>query len=251
MRTSKELFVKDVQRDSPCKCIHYKIKEGGYACIPLTVNDAVLGMVLIVKKEKEFWNREENYKYLSIYANLIATAMHRTRLTDYSNYTDVIDEHTGIYNKIFFDQILEKQTCIAMKNKKPLSIIIINIHEFDSLCYAYGINVGKQVMQQTIRLIKKNTRVSDVIARYSGNSIGIIMPTMGMGDVAKKANMIKQTIESFPFKNIAEGKDIKVTISSGFATFPDHASDPNILVGIANIELYKTRKRQASPIFIS
>ncbi|MCF6149398.1 MAG: diguanylate cyclase [Candidatus Kuenenia sp.] len=250
MRAGKELIVKDVRRDSPCECLQYKIKEGGYACIPLTGNNIILGMILIIKKEKYYWNREENYKYLSIYANLIAAAMHRTNLTDYSNYSDVIDEHTGIYNKRFFDQILEKQANIAMKNKKPLSIIIINIHEFDSLCYAYGNNVGKQVMRKIIYLITKNTRTSDVIARYSENAIGIILPTMGIGDVVKKADIIKQTIESFAFKNIVKGENIKVTTSSGFATLPDHASDPNILAGIASIELYKTRKNQAPPIFI-
>jgi len=237
IRTGKDSIIKDIQKNPVCECLHYKIKEGGYICMPLIVNGSLLGMMLIIKSEKGYWNREENYKYLPIYANLIAIAMYKARQTDYST-CDVIDEYTGIYNRKFFNQILEKQINIAKKNQKPLSILIITIHGIDSLNFTYGNETDEQVMRQVIHLIKKSTRASDVIARYSENAIGIIMPTMEVENAIKKADMIKQAIESFVFSNIAKGKNIKVTATSGFATFPDHGTDHNILAGIASAELY-------------
>jgi GGDEF domain-containing protein len=87
----------------------------------------------MIKKERDFWDSEEKQSLFSTYVGLVASALHRVRLMDMTRHAAVTDGLTGVYNRRFFDETLEKQILLEKRRKKPLSLRIMDIDHFKNL----------------------------------------------------------------------------------------------------------------------
>src|SRR5690606_12783941 len=90
---------------------------------------------------------------------------------------------------------------------------------------------------EVAKLIKQTVRETvDIPARYGGEEFAIILPETDVKGAHLVAERLRKTVESFDFPG--QEKALKVTISLGVATFPDHASVKSILIKKADIALY-------------
>ena len=242
LRTGHELIVKDINEDIPCECLSLKIKEGGYACYPLITGGTTTGVVLLVKEEIGYWDSNEKQSLFSTYVGLVASAVHGVRLMDMTRRAAVTDGLTGVYNRRFFDEMLEKQILLARRNKKPLSLIIMDIDHFKNFNDTYGHITGDRVLKQLTTSVKGSIRESDILARYGGEEFVVIMPDASLSNALKKADAVRHNIESMALDNIVSGQTLSMTISIGVASFPEHGVDPNALIASADSALYKAKE---------
>ncbi len=242
MRTGREVIVRDISKDSSCNCILHTIEEGGYACFPLITGGIPAGLVLMVKKEKGYWNNEEIHKLLLVYTELTASALQRVRLMDATRRAAITDALTGVYNRRFFDEMLKKQIALAKRHNESLALVLADLDHFKNLNDTYGHIAGDQALQQIAGIMLNSIRSSDVLARYGGEEFVIIMPTINMANALKKAEGIRQQVESVDFNVKAPGQFAKITISIGVASFPEHGSEYDTLVDAADRALYKAKK---------
>ena len=108
LRTGNELIVNDMSTEPACDCLISKYKEGGCVCVPLTMGETAIGMALMIKKEKGFWDDRDIRKLLMVYAGLASSALYRVRLMEFTKHAAITDVLTGAYNRRFFEDMCLK-----------------------------------------------------------------------------------------------------------------------------------------------
>ncbi|KAB2832034.1 MAG: diguanylate cyclase, partial [Candidatus Brocadia sp.] len=235
IRTGREIIVDNTAEDTPCGCIAHKIEGGGYACLPLITGGTIAGMVLIGKKDKSYWLNEEIRKLLLVYVGLTASALQRVRLIDLTRRAAITDSLTGAYNRRFFDEMLKNQIALAKRRNESLGLVIADLDHFKNINDTYGHIAGDQALQQIASILKNSIRSSDVLARYGGEEFVIIMPSIDITNTLKKAEGIREQVESFQFKVDSLGRSPQITISIGVASFPDHGVECDTLIASADM----------------
>ncbi len=243
LRTGHELIVRDINEDIPCECLSLKIKEGGYACYPLITGVVTTGAVLLVKKEVGYWNSDEKRSLFSTYVGMVASAVHGVRLMEMTRHAAITDGLTGVYNRRFFDETLDKQILLAKRQKKPLCLLIMDIDHFKNFNDTYGHITGDSVLKRLTKSLNNSIRESDILARYGGEEFVIIMPDASLPDALGKADEVRQNIESMDLDNLVSGQTLHMTISIGVASFPEHGTEPDALVAAADNALYKAKEK--------
>jgi diguanylate cyclase (GGDEF)-like protein len=126
------------------------------------------------------------------------------------------DALTGVYNRAYLDQILTREFDNSTRHKWPLSVAFADLDNFKSINDRFGHQAGDRILQATARILRGNTRETDLIARYGGEEFVVVLPATD----ADTAHSICERIVA-AFQNTAHmiGSDhAKVTISIGCAT---------------------------------
>ena len=133
------------------------------------------------------------------------------------------DKLTGIYNRNFFDSVMEYETSRAKRYKEHLTIIVVDIDHFSNYNNTYGHHVGDEVLKRVAQLMDENTRETDIVARWGGEEFVIILPSIDLAGGVRVAEKIRKIIETD--KKLADNNIPNVTISAGVASFFEHKCD--------------------------
>ncbi|HHT9134499.1 MAG TPA: diguanylate cyclase [Candidatus Avalokitesvara rifleensis] len=242
LRTGHKYAARDINKDPCCECLLYKPESGEHVCFPMIIGGATDGVIVMVKKEKGYWDDEEHINLISTYIDLAASSLHRVRLTEQSRLAAISDPLTGIYNRRFFNEMLMKQMALAKRHNEPFCILISDLDHFKRFNDTYGHLTGDYLLQQIAGILKNLLRTSDTLARYGGEEFIVIMPGTDMASALKKAEDIRQSVETASFDNIIPRQSLKMTISIGVSSFPEHGADYDTLVGAADKALYKAKE---------
>ena len=152
-----------------------------------------------------------------------------------------VDGLTDLYNHRYFQEALAKQVQIAQRYNQVFSLIMIDIDFFKKFNDNYGHQAGDAVLRQVAKILKNNSRTTDIVCRYGGEELCIILPNTSSEEALFNAKRINKAVEeaTFDLNNSQKGK---VTISVGVATFPDNANSPELLIEHADKGLYYAKK---------
>ncbi len=242
IRTGHESIVRDIRKEPSCECFLEKIEEGGYVCVPIVTGKTIAGVVMMVKKEKGYWERKELHESIKVYVGIAESSLHRVRLLRVTRNAAIMDVLTGIYNRRFFDEMLEKQITLAKRRNDPLSLLIFDLDYFKKINDTYGHKAGDNMLQELTKGLKNSLRQSDILARYGGEEFAIIMPATDIASALEKAESLRKQVESGSFGSIVPGQSLKITISIGVATFQKHGTESATLVTAADRALYKAKE---------
>ncbi len=250
IRTGRKFLARDVRKEPYCECVSPPIEDGGCACYPLPAGGTGIRAILTAKKDMVHSYGEDTHNLLSTYVGLASSALHRIRLMEMTKHASVTDVLTGIYNRRFFNEILEKQLALAKRRNEPLSLLIADIDHFKNINDTYGHTAGDRALQQVAKFMKSAIRSSDIMARYGGEEFAIIMPTTDTDHALSKAEEICRRIESSGFDHVVTGKGIKMNLSIGVATFPEHGSEAGTLMNNADRALYKAKNNGRNQVVV-
>ena len=153
----------------------------------------------------------------------------------------ITDALTGLYNRHYLDAHLHNMVASAVTNKKPLSLIIMDMDHFKSVNDTYGHDVGDEVLKQLARRIVDSVRSSDLAARIGGEEFVILMPETDMRAAYGLAERIRQGVERQPFQISHEVQQISKTISLGLSTLNLSGDTPSDLIKRADTALYQAK----------
>ncbi len=171
----------------------------------------------------------------------LAKYLMKARDFEYQYKLATIDGLTELYNHRYFQDSLRKQIEISRRYNQPFSLIIVDIDFFKKFNDTYGHQAGDAVLRQVAQTLKKNSRVTDIVCRYGGEEMSIILPNTGAEDALFNANRICKAVSEKPF-HLNPIDTATVTISIGVATFPDNAQTPQDLIEWADKGLYYAKE---------
>lgn len=150
------------------------------------------------------------------------------------------DGLTELYNHRYFQEQMQNQVSHSKRYGVPLSLIIIDIDFFKKFNDTYGHQSGDAVLRQVAFALKKNVRATDIVCRYGGEEMSIILPNTKYEEAVGIANKLC-TIVSEKKCKLANGKESNVTISLGVSTYGADGETPAIIIESADKRLYHAK----------
>lgn len=152
-----------------------------------------------------------------------------------------MDQVTGVRNRRYFDDMLDREFRRGLRNKSSLSLIMLDLDHFKSVNDNYGHLAGdlclKTVANAMYNIVK---RPPDLVCRYGGEELAIILPDTLHQGAMTIAERIRHQIEHLTIE-ISE-KKIAITASLGVATLvPNNHKTPSFLIEMADKALYRAK----------
>jgi diguanylate cyclase len=149
------------------------------------------------------------------------------------------DSLTGLANRRAFDDELKRRLSEWERKRIPCTLVLLDIDFFKKFNDTHGHQVGDEVLRQVAKVLKEQSRDSDLPCRYGGEEFGVILPTTDVMGARTVAERIRLAIEEST--TVCEGKTLKVTCSLGVSQF-EAGDDVGRLIRRADEALYVSKK---------
>ncbi len=131
----------------------------------------------------------------------------------------IVDGLTGVHNKRYLVETLEREIPRARRHGRPLSLVMLDIDHFKRINDTYGHLAGDYVLKELATMVKSRLRPDDVIARYGGEEFGVVLPETPLAGGAAIAEDLRRRVEAHSF--VFENETIRVSVSMGVAELAD------------------------------
>jgi len=151
------------------------------------------------------------------------------------------DGLTQLYNHRYFQEQMQMQIANASRYGNEFSLIIVDIDHFKKFNDTYGHQAGDAVLRQVAQTLKMNTRMTDIVCRYGGEEMSIILTNTDRQEAIMNAKRMCNEVAKKMFKLNATDTT-HVTISLGVSTFPQDGETSQQLVEVADQGLYYAKE---------
>lgn len=158
-------------------------------------------------------------------------------------YLSNVDGLTGVANRRFFDETLEKEWHKSKESSSPLSLIMFDIDYFKLYNDTYGHQSGDICLQNIASYVKEVVKTPNLVARYGGEEFAVILLNTTESNAMKTAESIRIVVESLHIPHQASKKSEVVTVSVGVATQDVKMFESQFeLIDLADQALYQAKK---------
>ena len=151
------------------------------------------------------------------------------------------DELTGLYNRRYFMEALEREVSRAKRYEAHLALCMMDLDHFKNINDSYGHTAGDMVLTEIAKMIKKCLRQSDLCCRYGGEEFAVILPDTESQETHKACERLREMVAAHQFQyNLSQ---FHCTLSVGFALYKlGQEQSPNELIEAADRALYRAKK---------
>jgi two-component system chemotaxis family response regulator WspR len=163
-----------------------------------------------------------------------------------------VDGLTGISNRRYFNEYIEREWNRAMRSQIPLSILLIDVDHFKQYNDTYGHIAGDEVLRKVAQTMSQACRRSaDLAARYGGEEFVVTFPETPATDIRHLGERLCEAVEALQIPHSASSAGKYVTISVGAATtIPQMGEAVVSLIDAADKALYEAKKSGRNRIVI-
>jgi diguanylate cyclase (GGDEF)-like protein/PAS domain S-box-containing protein len=149
------------------------------------------------------------------------------------------DPLTGLYNRLYLNDSLERELTLAKRHDYCVSVIMTDLDHFKVVNDCFGHLAGDEVLRVFAGLMKQFSRSSDINCRYGGEEFFLVLPNMNTEKACERAEQLRMALSAAPI--VFNKTEIPVTASFGVATFPQHGQTGNDLMMSADNALYAAK----------
>ncbi|PID47904.1 MAG: GGDEF domain-containing protein [Proteobacteria bacterium] len=217
-------------KNSHYLCIPYNIGEDFDLFVHFSFDNAEL-----LKSTKKLLPKIENY------IDAAKPELISKNLTEILRLSSTTDQLTGLYNRKFLDEFIEKATSQTLRNSGNYGILMLDIDFFKSVNDTYGHDVGDLVIEVLSESILKCIREADIAFRYGGEEFLIMLYNCDYDSIDFIANKIRITFANEEIKT-NRGDTFHKTVSIGYSNFPIDNKSMWSCIKFADIALYKAKQ---------
>ncbi len=172
-----------------------------------------------------------------------ATGAFGERQTAYFTVIAYRDALTGLFNRRYFEEALDREVRRGIRYNLPVALLIADIDHFKIYNDSQGHHEGDNVLKEVTTRLTENTRQVDIVARIGGEEFVVILPMTTKTHARLAAEKLRRSVEvtKIPGEEVLPGG--RLTISLGLAAYPEDASDPTGLLQTADAALYTAKRK--------
>lgn len=160
-------------------------------------------------------------------------------LFEQTSHSSRHDSLTGLLNRHPLNDIISKELSRARRQQTDLSVMFLDLDDFKIVNDTYGHQAGDIVLKRIAEIIRAEKRNEDIIFRYGGEEILLVLPNTEKVSALILGERIRKKIKDLVVTY--EEKSIAVTISGGIAAYPADATNKNDLIKFADNALYRAK----------
>jgi diguanylate cyclase (GGDEF)-like protein/PAS domain S-box-containing protein len=226
-------------------------------CIPMVAQGDTIGVLqLHVASGSESKLLDENLqitleRIASSAAGQIALSIASLKLREALKDQSIRDPLTGLYNRRFMHDFLERELLRARRTNRSFAVMFIDLDHFKRFNDSFGHDAGDFVLQSFTKLLTSHFRGSDVICRYGGEEFALVLPDSSLIDAEMRADDLRTKVRQLAISH-RETALGPITCSVGIAEFPEDGSTAEELLRVADKCLYeaKTQGRDRSATLV-
>ncbi len=153
--------------------------------------------------------------------------------------TSITDELTQLNNVRYFHSRLSTYFSQAGRESKTFAVLLCDVDHFKKVNDTYGHPVGDQVLQMVAKNLKAQLRTSDLIARYGGEEMAVVLFDTDEKGAQIAAEKLRLAVQNGTVAH--PSGPLKVTLSIGLAVYPRHAMTKEKIIEAADQALYKAK----------
>ncbi len=208
-------------------------------CVPLNAQGDTLGMLhLEGSPEKPLAHLEQ---FAITVAEHTAMAMANLRLRDTLRSQSFRDALTGLYNRRFLEEIMEREFSRADRHDRHIGFIILDMDGLKETNDQLGHDAGDLTLQTLADYLKNNIRAEDIACRLGGDEFVLILPDTNKADTLARARRLHES--SSQMTAYYNGQPLKpISFSLGVASYPENGADARSVFKAADEALLKAKK---------
>ncbi|MBI3804669.1 MAG: diguanylate cyclase [Nitrospirae bacterium] len=153
----------------------------------------------------------------------------------------ITDSVTGLFNRRYFQEVLNQEFSRAQRYCTPFSCLMIDVDQFKRINDTYGHEAGDKVLEGLGKIVQEQVRKVDLPARYGGDEFVVLLPESLRDDAGQVAQRILERVRVADFSILKEKKP--VTLSIGVSGFPDpELRDARQAILAADFALYRAKR---------
>ncbi len=216
-------------------------------CVPLEAQDETLGLLTLIAgpgdpehtAPAESLNESKRSVAVAM-AQSVALAVGNLRLRETLQSQSVRDPLTGLFNRRYLEESLDRELAHAGRNRRPLGLIMIDLDRFKGYNDHLGHPAGDELLRRIADLLKHGVRAGDIACRYGGDEFAVILPGAALETTRVRAIELILAVKKLNDGSITNAPQA-VTLSTGVAAFPEHGANARDLLHSADVALYQAK----------
>lgn len=228
-----------VSLSSPGKlCCEHHAEDGAVLEIPMIARGEILGLLQLYASGDHAEARLGSIASMgSALADGMSLALSNIALREKLRNQALRDALTGLYNRRYMEDTLQRFVRLAEREKRSVAVIMIDLDHFKRLNDEHGHAKGDAVLRDTASALVGALRETDVTCRYGGEELIVILPDCDLAQAAAKAEMLRARIEA-----LSDAHAAAISASFGVSAMPETANGMADLITAADAALYRAKQ---------
>jgi diguanylate cyclase (GGDEF)-like protein len=228
--------------------IPWKGKYASQTCVPMISQGDVVGVLMVLDDRRD--DQPSDSMHIIALAEQLSLAISNVSLRNTLRHQSTVDPLTSLYNRRFFDESLKRELARAQRSQSACSVVMIDLDHFKRVNDTYGHEGGDLVLKAASYAIQQRVRASDVVCRYGGEELVVMLPDCTAEEAEKCAEEIRSSLSGIVIEH--SGQTISgITASFGVAQWPGHGNSDRDLVSAADRALYAAKKNGRNKVMVA
>lgn len=245
LRLGRDHCVEDPAADLICRHVGEQ-DPPRYICLPMMAQGEALGVLhlridpAVAAAGGVSPLNEARRRLASAVAEHTAMALANLTLRETLRHQSIRDPLTGLFNRRYFEESLEREIRRARRRGTPLGVIMFDLDRFKVVNDNYGHEAGDVLLRTLGELLRRNVRGEDVACRWGGEEFAVLLPEATLEATRVRAEELRAVVRELkvPYQDRILGP---VTVSLGVAIFPDQGLSGQSVLRAADAALYQSK----------
>jgi diguanylate cyclase (GGDEF)-like protein len=248
LRRGQMHVVSDVHSGAVCKHVHTLPRSIGYLCMPMMAQTEAVG-ILHLQMASHMLDQPKRIRELEVestqrlavtVAAQIGLALANLKLSEALRIQSTRDILTGLFNRRYMEESLEREMHRAVRERGPLGVIMLDLDHFKRLNDTFGHEAGDMILRAVGHCLRELSREYDIACRYGGEEFTLILPDAPLSVTLQRAEELREKFKHlevvYQSRSLAAG-----TLSLGVAGFPEHGLTVENILRAADAALYRAK----------
>ena len=216
------------------------VHPSAHLCLPLVAQGEVFGVLHLEGNAAAL--QKDAQRFSTTVAEQFALSLAALKLKEELHYQSTRDPLTGLFNRRYLEETLERELARAARNRTSLGIFMVDIDHFKHFNDTFGHRAGDLVLREVAALMQRSVRSSDICCRYGGEELTLVLLDASLENTCKRAEFIRAALEKLTLTH--EGKTLGLlTASFGVVSAPQHGETIDALLETADAALYRAKHK--------
>ncbi len=241
--TDTEVVCEHVKRAAPSDRLPFS-----YLCIPMIAQSEMLGVFHWTSRAQGALTESKRRLAVSV-AEHIALALSSLRLRETLREQAIRDSLTGLFNRRYMTESLERELRRAERRRSAVGIIMLDLDHFKHVNDTYGHDIGDMLLRAVGHLLQKQIREEDIACRYGGEEFTVILPDTRLDEVRLRSEQLRVAVTHI--RGGQNGAYADLSASFGIAEFPAHGSTADAVLHAADAALYEAKTNGRDQVVVA